>query len=179
MVLGLCTNDARASDGLILIEIILVKRWTLRAKKVNLLVGLVPKALEYPLRQENMMTDELNVDSNESAGTAPEPPAAPAPSYSAPQYSASQAAPVAAAGSGEKSKVVAGILGILLGSLGIHKFYLGYTKEGVIMACVAVLSIGFLAPVVSVIGLIEGIMYLMKSDEEFEQTYVIGQKPWL
>ncbi|MCL2504028.1 MAG: TM2 domain-containing protein [Coriobacteriia bacterium] len=71
------------------------------------------------------------------------------------------------------------MLGILLGSLGIHKFYLGYTKEGVIMACVAVLSIGFLAPVVSVIGLIEGIMYLMKSDEEFEQTYVIGQKPWL
>ena len=30
----------------------------------------------------------------------------------------------------KKEKLVAGLLGILLGSLGIHKFYLGYTKEG-------------------------------------------------
>ena len=41
-----------------------------------------------------------------------------------------------AASGGEKSKLTAGLLGIFLGALGIHKFYLGYTKEAVIMLVV-------------------------------------------
>ena len=49
---------------------------------------------------------------------------------------ASAPTPSAPAPKGEKQKMVAGILGILLGALGIHKFYLGYTKEGVIMLVV-------------------------------------------
>ena len=36
----------------------------------------------------------------------------------------------------EKSKLVAGLLGIFLGGFGVHKFYLGYTKEGIIMLAV-------------------------------------------
>ena len=67
----------------------------------------------------------------------------------------------------KKEKLVAGLLGILLGSLGIHKFYLGYTKEGVIMLLVSLLTCGIGAFVMEIIGLIEGIMYLVKSDEEF------------
>lgn len=78
----------------------------------------------------------------------------------------------------KKEKLVAGLLGILLGSLGIHKFYLGYTKEGVIMLLVSLLTCGIGAVIMEIIGLIEGIMYLVKSDEEFQATYVDSHKGW-
>ena len=73
----------------------------------------------------------------------------------------------------ENKKVVAGILGILVGALGIHKFYLGYTKEGIIQ-----IFLNLLCGLGSLIGLIEGIIYLTKTDEEFYQTYQVGRKPW-
>jgi TM2 domain-containing membrane protein YozV len=79
---------------------------------------------------------------------------------------------------GGDKKMVAGILAILLGSLGVHKFILGYTTEGVIMLLVSVLSCGMLAVIPSVIGIIEGIMYLTKSDEEFVRTYIQSKKGW-
>lgn len=83
---------------------------------------------------------------------------------------------------GKKSKVAAGVLGILLGSLGIHKFYLGYTKEGLIMLLVTlvggVVTCGVASAIMSIIGLIEGILYLTKSDEEFDQLYSQGRKGW-
>ena len=75
---------------------------------------------------------------------------------------------------GAEKKMVAGILGILLGSFGVHKFYLGYTKEGIIqlVVCLVTCYIG------SIVGLIEGIIYLTKSDEEFVETYIKNQKGW-
>lgn len=83
---------------------------------------------------------------------------------------------------GTKSKVAAGLLGIFLNWLGIHKFYLGYSKEGVIMLLVSILggivTCGVATMVVSIIGLIEGIIYLTKSDEEFDLLYVKGHKGW-
>jgi len=71
----------------------------------------------------------------------------------------------------ESKKVVAGILAILLGSFGVHKFFLGYTTAGIIqlVACFGLFGI---------IGLIEGIIYLTKTDEEFIQTYQVGKKEW-
>ena len=78
----------------------------------------------------------------------------------------------------ECNKIVAGLLAIFLGCLGIHKFIMGYTKEGVIMLLVSLLTCGVGATVMWVIGLIEGIMYLTKSDEEFVKTYVEGRKSW-
>lgn len=77
-----------------------------------------------------------------------------------------------------KDKIAAGLLGIFLGALGIHKFYLGYTKEGVIMLLVTLLTCGFGGAIMEIIGLIEGILYLTKSDEEFQDTYVVNQKTW-
>jgi len=74
---------------------------------------------------------------------------------------------------------VAGILGIVVGGFGIHKFILGYQREGLIMLLVSVLSCGMLAGVMHVIGIVEGIIYLTKSDEDFVRTYVQGQKGWL
>ena len=79
---------------------------------------------------------------------------------------------------GADKKVVAGILGILLGGLGIHKFMLGYQKEGVIMLLVSVLSCFTLYGIIHVIGIVEGIIYLTKSDEAFVQEYIYGRKGW-
>jgi TM2 domain-containing membrane protein YozV len=76
------------------------------------------------------------------------------------------------------NKIAAGICGILLGSLGIHKFILGYTGAGIIMLLVTVLTCGIAGFAVHVIGLIEGIVYLTKSDEEFVRIYVDGRKEW-
>lgn len=76
------------------------------------------------------------------------------------------------------TKIPAGICGILLGGLGVHKFILGYTGAGVIMLLVTLLSCGIGYPIIHVIGLIEGIIYLTKSDEEFVRTYVDGRKEW-
>lgn len=75
-------------------------------------------------------------------------------------------------------KIAAGICGILLGAFGIHKFILGYTTEGIIMLLVTLLTCGFGAIVTSIIGLIEGILYLVKDDAEFASTYLNNKKGW-
>lgn len=79
---------------------------------------------------------------------------------------------------GADKKIAAGVLGIVLGAFGIHKFLLGYTKEGVIMLLVTVLTLGFGGFVMGIIGLIEGILYLTKSDADFVATYVTGRRAW-
>lgn len=78
----------------------------------------------------------------------------------------------------ENKKVLAGILAIVLGPFGVHKFVLGYTKAGIIMLLLTILTCGIGAAVTSIIGLVEGIIYLTKSDEEFMETYQNNQKEW-
>lgn len=106
------------------------------------------------------------------------PPAtAPATSAGVPPVAA--AAPTSPEFSAKAStKLAAGILGILLGGLGIHKFILGYTAAGLIMLLVSVLSCFWLWPVMAIIGLIEGILYLTKSDEEFVRMYIEVRREW-
>lgn len=74
---------------------------------------------------------------------------------------------------GADKKIPAGICGILLGGLGVHKFILGYTKEGIIQ-----IVLSFLCGIGTIIGLIEGIIYLTKSDEDFVATYITNKKGW-
>jgi TM2 domain-containing membrane protein YozV len=98
-------------------------------------------------------------------------------------------------GRGEESKrMIAGLFGILLGGFGIHKFVLGYSGEGAIMLSLALIgsvlgggggvfccipAVLLIMPCVTgIIGLIEGIIYLSKSDAEFIETYQIGRRPW-
>lgn len=76
------------------------------------------------------------------------------------------------------NKIAAGICGILLGALGIHKFILGYSKEGLIMLLVSILTCGIGAIPMGIIGFIEGIIYLTKSDSDFNRIYSNGQKGW-
>jgi TM2 domain-containing membrane protein YozV len=78
-------------------------------------------------------------------------------------------------------KIPAGVCGILLGALGVHKFILGYTSEAVFMLMITIIGFWFflLGPVLmGIFGLIEGIIYLTKSDEAFTSTYVTNKKGW-
>ncbi|NDK18797.1 MAG: hypothetical protein CO023_01970 [Flavobacteriales bacterium CG_4_9_14_0_2_um_filter_35_242] len=74
----------------------------------------------------------------------------------------------------ENKKLIAGILAILIGSIGIHKFVLGYTKEGILQIVITIVTCG----IGGIIPLIEGIVYLTKTDEEFYQIYQIGKRGW-
>ena len=60
----------------------------------------------------------------------------------------------------------------------MHKFVLGYTGAGVIMLLVTIFTLGIGGIVMGPIGLIEGIIYLTKSDEQFYQTYIVNKKTW-
>ncbi len=103
------------------------------------------------------------------ASSTPPPPAGPPPT--APQ-----------GGTPADKKLVSGILAILLGGLGIHKFYLGYQKEGIIMLVVSLVGGAFTCGIISgavwIIGVVEGVLYLTKTDQEFDAMYVKGRKPW-
>jgi TM2 domain-containing membrane protein YozV len=79
---------------------------------------------------------------------------------------------------GQSNRVAAGVLAIVIGSLGIHKFIVGNTTPGLIMLLVTVLTCGFGGIVMHIIGIIEGIKYLMMSDAEFYQTYIVDKKGW-
>lgn len=90
-----------------------------------------------------------------------------------------------AGGSGSKDKVAAGLLAIFLGGLGIHKFYLGFTGAGLVFLLTN--TVGWLVSwmllflpniVLGVIALIEGIIYLTKTDEQFQQEYVVEKRQW-
>ena len=75
----------------------------------------------------------------------------------------------------ESKRIVTGVLAILLGPFGVHKFILGYTTQGLIMLGISVFTCGTVS---SIIGLIEGVVYLTKSDEEFIYTYQTNKKEW-
>ena len=96
--------------------------------------------------------------------------------------------------------MAAGLCGIFAGSLGIHKFILGYGVEGAVLlsmsligialgtlggitgfiCCLPFLLLGFFAlPIIAgIIGLVEGIMYINMSDEEFVEIYQMGRRGW-
>jgi TM2 domain-containing membrane protein YozV len=76
------------------------------------------------------------------------------------------------------NRVAAGVLAIVLGSLGIHKFILGRVGAGLVMLLVTVQTCGWGGVVMNVIGIIEGIIYLTRSEEQFYWEYVVGKKSW-
>ncbi len=98
--------------------------------------------------------------------------------YQQPYYQQPYAQPMVTT----KDHVAAGLLAIFLGAFGIHKFYLGYNTAGFIMLAVTIIGGVFTfdarGGVMWVIGVIEGILYLTKSQSEFEQTYVVNKREW-
>jgi TM2 domain-containing membrane protein YozV len=80
-----------------------------------------------------------------------------------------------------KSKIAAALLALFLGGLGVHKFYLGYSGAGIVMLLVCLLGIALLgipSAIVGLIAFIEAIIYLTKSDADFEEVYVRGRRAW-
>ena len=82
--------------------------------------------------------------------------------------------------SGDKNKIVAALIAFFLGWLGIHKFYLGKTNAGIIMLLCGTIGWLLVLPgfVISLIAFIECIIYLVKSDQQFHEDYVVGDKSW-
>jgi TM2 domain-containing membrane protein YozV len=66
---------------------------------------------------------------------------------------------------GKHSRLAAALLAIFLGGFGIHKFYLGRTGQGIVYL------LFFWTFIPAIVGFIEGILYLTKSDEDFAQAY--------
>ena len=75
---------------------------------------------------------------------------------------------------GAEKKIVAGVLGILLGGFGVHRFYLGDVTGGILRILITLVTCG----AGHIIGLIEGIIYLTKSDQDFVETYINQKKAW-
>ncbi|MBR5711033.1 MAG: NINE protein [Thermoguttaceae bacterium] len=74
----------------------------------------------------------------------------------------------------KKDRVTAGVLALLLGGLGIHQFYLGNTVSGILHILIVVFTCGM----GGIVSFIEGIIYLSKSDAEFEEIYVKNKRGW-
>ena len=108
-------------------------------------------------------------------------PVAPSPMQQYPQQQGAQIP-------GAEKKLAAGLCGILLGGFGVHKFILGYQQEGIILLAVTLVAwivafascgiLFFLPLIPGIIGIVEGIIYLTKSDEDFVNTYIVNKKPW-
>jgi TM2 domain-containing membrane protein YozV len=109
----------------------------------------------------------------------PPPPAGYATNYSPPQFhgppSIGYGGPIPYDRSDVNGKrVAAGVCGILFGGLGIHKFILGFAGTGLLMLLTCIFTCG----VMHIIGFIEGIIYLTKTDEDFYQTYIVERRNW-
>lgn len=81
--------------------------------------------------------------------------------------------------------MAAGLLAIFLGGLGIHKFYLGFTGPGLVYLLTNTIGwavtwalMGIPNIILGIMALIEGIIYLTQTDEDFERNYVINKKQW-
>jgi len=84
------------------------------------------------------------------------------------------------AGKRDCNHVVAGLLGIFLGWIGVHKFYMGYKNEGIILLICGTVGWLIFVPLLfsAVAGLVEGIIYLSQTQQQFETTYITGKRKW-
>lgn len=62
-----------------------------------------------------------------------------------------------------KSRILAGVLAILLGCFGVHNFYLGFKNKAIAQLLITVLTCGYGALITGIWGLIEGILILTGS----------------
>ncbi len=82
---------------------------------------------------------------------------------------------------GISRKWIAALSALILGAFGVHKFYLGYQKQGIIMlmsSTVGAILFGIPTVIMLIIAFIEFIIYITKSEELFEETYITGRRPW-
>jgi len=80
----------------------------------------------------------------------------------------------------DKNRIVAAVLAFFLGVFGVHKFYMGKTNAGLIMLLCGTIGWLLVLPGIfaSITAFIEFIIYLVTSDEDFEDRYINGDKAW-
>lgn len=102
------------------------------------------------------------------------------PSYGSPDRNARRSLAIQA--EYRKDHVAAGLLAIFLGAFGVHKFYLGYNQTAFIMLAVSIIggiiTLGLASAVIEVISIIEGVIYLTKSQTDFDEIYVKNKREW-
>lgn len=89
--------------------------------------------------------------------------------------------PMRLAAAYDRSRIAAALLAIFAGSIGVHKFYFGKTSAGIVMLIVSMIGVifaGIPTAVMAAIGIIEGLVYLLMSDDAFDRAYVSGDKAW-
>jgi TM2 domain-containing membrane protein YozV/RNA polymerase subunit RPABC4/transcription elongation factor Spt4 len=83
---------------------------------------------------------------------------------------------------GSTNRILVGVVAIFLGWLGVHKFMLGYNREGILMLLAStiggLLTGGLATLAMLIVGIIEGGIFLTTSDSEFFGTYVQDEKTW-
>ena len=89
-----------------------------------------------------------------------------------------------------KDRATSAILAIFLGWCGVHKFYLGYASAGIVYMLITILSVflifSFFFSIIGVFtiyipvvfSIVDAIIYLSKTDEEFQAIYVEGHHEW-
>ena len=76
------------------------------------------------------------------------------------------------------NRIAAGLTAIFFGYFGVHKFLMGSTGAGLTMMLISILSCFTLWPLMALIAIIEGIIYLCKTEEQFFQDYVLNKRSW-
>ena len=71
-----------------------------------------------------------------------------------------------------KSRGVAGLLALFLGSLGLHYFYMNKTNAGVVFLLATLLSCGILGIITQIVSIIQGVLFFTSTQQEFEQKWV-------
>ena len=79
---------------------------------------------------------------------------------------------------GDSKRILAGLMAIFFGWLGVHKFVLGFTGAGLVYLLLTVCTCGVAYLPLHILSIIEGIVYLTKSDEEFHRLYVVERRAW-
>lgn len=81
---------------------------------------------------------------------------------------------------GDTNKWVAALLAFFFGAFGVHKFYMGRQREGIIMLLCVFPGMFLILPLIAVgvIAFVEAIIYAVKTDQDFYEQYVVGQRAW-
>lgn len=85
-----------------------------------------------------------------------------------------------------RKKITAGLFGIFLGAWGVHKFIIGQKTAGIIMLCFTLAGIAGACLIVPLIfpitmhfiGIIEGVIYLSRTEQNFYRLYAVEKRSW-
>jgi TM2 domain-containing membrane protein YozV len=88
--------------------------------------------------------------------------------------------PIVGSLSGDRNKWIAAVLAFFLGYLGVHKFYLGRKKQGIIMLLCFFPGMFLYIPALAsvAIAFVEAVIYLVKGEQQFFEEYVVGERAW-